>query len=296
MFSNSVLGRQADEITVLGNAFLRKNRDKPFFLFLNYFDPHAPYQPPKELLTRFLDESAFDERTLSDPEASARYNLSLYDSEILFMDQEIGRLFDELKKLDLYEDSWIIVISDHGELLGEHELKGHGQTLYEPSVHCPMIIKWPDAWTERPSTEKPCQQVDIMPTIARRLHVEAGLHFEGQPLGEITHPTVCELFRNPGFAESKGPRFDRNLKAVYAGPYKMIVSTKEQDQDAGLFDLLKDPGELIDLTAEKPDVIKSLKILLERWSESLHNALPPKQIENVDLETQKQLEALGYGK
>lgn len=290
----SVQGRQADEITVLGNKFIRKHRDEPFFLFLNYFDPHSPYNPPKELKSRFVGDLTL-EQIQSDEESLAQYYLSMYDSEILFMDREIGRLFDELKKLELYDDTWIIVISDHGELLGDHGLKGHGQTLYEPSIRAPMIIKWPKGWQNLPDTNKPCQQVDIMPTIAERLNMGANLKFEGQPLGKVTHPPVAELFRNPGFVDTKGPRFDRDLRAIYAGPFKLITSSKEQDPDAGLFDVQNDPGELNDLSEEKPDILKNMQTLLDQWKESLQNALPPRDIENVDPETLEQLEKLGYG-
>lgn len=279
-------GKKADEISATGNFFIRKNKDAPFFLFLNYFDPHAPYWAPKEYESKFYD--------MSDRIESAE--IIKYDAEIAFMDFEIGRVFQQLKDLGLYDDTWIIVMGDHGELLGEHMLKGHGYTLYQETIRSPLIIKWPAGWSDPPSTEQQCQQVDIMPTIIQRLGIDSGVRFEGQPLGEVNHPLVCELYRNQAFVDSEGPRFDRDLIAVYADSYKLILSTKENDQDAGLFDLEKDPGEETDLADKKPQISNNLRGALKQWRKMLLDPLIPKEIKSIDDDTKEQLEALGYGK
>jgi arylsulfatase A-like enzyme len=292
---NSTWGRRADEVTALGQHFIKGLERGPFFLFLNYFDPHGPYTPPKSCALQFKDE-AFMARAKSDPSLKREYETCLYDGEIFFMDKQIGYMLDTLKERGLYDDTWIIVLGDHGELFGEHGLEKHGYSLYEGEVAMPLIIKWPEGWAPCRNTDARYQQVDIVPTIAERLGLESPPAFEGEPLDRLTHPAVCELYRNQGNVTTKGERFDRSLTALYADQYKLILSTKEEDRDAGLFDLAADPAEEEDIAASRPQLAEALRTLLDQWRASCLNPLTPKQIDAIDPETQRQLEALGYGK
>jgi arylsulfatase A-like enzyme len=288
---NSVVGRRADEVTALGIKFLERYGDRPFFLFLNYFDPHGPYNPPPMYIEPIVSRQEFMARS-RDPQAKMEIDQILYDAEIRFMDEQIGGIIKALKEMGLYEDAWIIVMNDHGELFGEHGLKGHGSSLYEGTVRCPFIVKWPASWTPVPDPEARCQQVDLLPTVVERLGLKLETAFEGEPLGKISHPAVCELFKNQG---AKGPRFDRSLKAIFAQQYKLIVSSKQGDPDAGLFDLVLDPGENLDLTSRETEIAERLRTLLDKWQKTLHKPLDPRKIDAVDPETLRQLEALGYG-
>jgi arylsulfatase A-like enzyme len=292
---NSTWGRRADEVTALGQHFMGRLESEPFFLFLNYFDPHGPYTPPKACALRFMDEEWIG-RARSDPSLKAEFDRGLYDGEIYFMDTQIGHVFDTLKERGLYDNTWIIVLGDHGELFGEHGLEKHGYSLYEGEVIMPLIIKWPRGWKPCAKPETRCQQVDILPTIVERLGLESPPAFEGQPLDKLTHPAVCELYRNEGNVTTKGSRFDRALTALYADQYKLILSTRDEDPDAGLFDLSADPGEENDLISSRPRLANALRALLDQWRASCLNPLTPKQIDAIDPETQRQLEALGYGK
>jgi arylsulfatase A-like enzyme len=290
---NSVLGRQADEVNALAMPFIKRNAERPFFLFLNYFDPHDPYRPPPPFAFRFFPKDKVEEIE-KDSALEAEFHRALYDAEIMFMDHQIGRIVQQLKALDLYEDTWIIVVGDHGEHFGEHGLSGHGYSLFEGTIRCPLIIKWPEGFDALPSTETRCQQVDIMPTVLHRLDLPGMAHMEGRPLGPADHPVVCELFKNLGTVKTKGPRFDRNLIALYMDPFKLIVSTKEGDPDAGLFDLSLDPGETENLLKAQPERAESMRSRLDQWRNSLRPHLAPRKIKTLDPDTEEQLKALGY--
>ncbi len=130
---------------------LVRNKGQSHFLFMHLLDPHWPYLPPREFLERFgprprdiSDLQDLIARSKPPPSAMETQEIiQLYDSEIAYTDQELGRFFEELKSLGLYDDSIIIVTADHGEAFYEHGHWQHSQTLYDEIVRIPLIVKWP---------------------------------------------------------------------------------------------------------------------------------------------------------
>ena len=109
-------------------AWLDEDRDRPFFGFLNLFDAHDPYEPP----------APWDRRFAATPSSRDRY-----DGAIAYMDEQLGRLADELSARGLLDRTIVVVTSDHGELFGEHGLENHGNALYLPLLHVPLVIRYP---------------------------------------------------------------------------------------------------------------------------------------------------------
>lgn len=288
-------GRTADEVTVLAKSFLKRNSEKPFFLFLNYFDPHLPYVAPKRLRNRFWDKPVPDEKS---GHLILEYGISQYDTEILFMDEQIGLLFQELKNLDLWDDTWIIVTGDHGEHFGEKNLIGHGYALFEETLRLPLIMKAPQGVTLPDDANERVQLVHLMPTILELLDIELPPRCDAPPMGKTNGMAVAELYKNPGHVKhdsrGQGDRYDRNLKAIYMDHFKLILSTRKADRDSGLFDLLSDPGENRDLLSERPEEAAGLLRALEGWQRSLGDPLVPLEVRDVDKATRDQLKALGY--
>jgi arylsulfatase A-like enzyme len=289
----SVMGRKADEVRILAGSFIENASKSPFFLFLNFFDPHAPFIPPARLRFKFFPQNKA-RLIKSDPALAETFMMSQYDSEIFFMDEQIGLVLEQLKEVGLYDNTLIIAIGDHGEHFGEHEINGHGYALFNETINIPFIIKWPENWAPVQTMDKYCQQVDILPTILDRLNLPGANRLEGTPLGKGSQPAVCELFRNEGYVNTKGPRFDRNLKALYAKNFKLIQSSRKNDPDAGLYDLIKDPNEENDLSTSMPEQARILKSLLDQWEKNLSPPLTPKAIQGIDKMTEEQLKALGY--
>jgi arylsulfatase A-like enzyme len=121
---------------------------RPFFLWVHLFDPHHSYSPP--------------------PPFDKRYSSNLYAGEVAYVDQQVGRLFQTLKNLSLYEDSLIIATSDHGESLGEHGEDEHGFFLYEAAIRIPLILKLPLSYDVRSyRIDTIAQTIDLLPTPGR---------------------------------------------------------------------------------------------------------------------------------
>lgn len=157
---------RGDRLTDYALAFLDEHGGSPpFFLFVNYFDPHAPLQAPEELKERMgvpelleaaagspiwqrIAEGREGWSRVLDGEAPVDDGLrdlarALYRAEVAFMDRQIGRLLDELRRRGLYDEALIAVVADHGELLGEGGLFGHAARLDPELVEVPLVVKWP---------------------------------------------------------------------------------------------------------------------------------------------------------
>ncbi len=135
---------------------LQRPEERPFFVFLNYFDAHDPYIPPDGWRRRFgmEPEGKADFALLRDWHEATRTNpvvpdrevtlaIDSYDECIAYLDEQLGRLFDDLERRGILDETLIIVTSDHGELFGEHGIYGHGSCLYRPVLHVPMLIVGP---------------------------------------------------------------------------------------------------------------------------------------------------------
>jgi arylsulfatase A-like enzyme len=117
----------------------------------------------------------------------------LYDGGICYLDHYLGLLFEKLKALKVYDNTLIIITSDHGEAFGEHNSMEHGLTLYEEVLRVPLIIKYPSAYLQRAVVEKRVSLVDLMPTILSFLGSPIPSGIDGEALGNSSHPVIAEL-------------------------------------------------------------------------------------------------------
>jgi len=253
-----VNGRLASEVTTAGLEFL-ETTESPFFLFLNYFDPHGPYEAPAPFGGSFGQEPS-----------------DRYDEEILYMDHHIGRLLGEMKK-GLFEDSLILVTADHGELLGEHGEMGHGASLFEEEIRVPFLVKYPGDEVEPGRSGEPVHHVDVLPLVLERLGLS--------PSRRSRHPLLAEV--NP--LEFMSP--DGSWRALYLGRHKLLWNSLGNH---ALYDLEEDPGERNDLSREDPDRVKLAIDVLDRVFASLPPPGEPGPPATLDEETLKALRSLGY--
>lgn len=272
----SVNGRRAESVTDAALRWLAEPRDGPFFLFLNYFDPHAPFSPPAEFVREGSAPGGMSPR-------EAR-RIERYEGEIRYMDHHIGRLLRGLRDLDLYDASWIFVTADHGEALGEHGTRGHGTTLYQEVVHIPLLVKAPRGGGDPALEESYVQVVDLLPTILGRLDLPLPPGVQGSPLDRVEHPIVAEV--HPLFKAGTG-----ELRAYVADGYKFVW---RWDGKHELFDLERDPGEVHDLSRLEPQRATAMRRSLERYIASLPSPPESGPPRAVDGETREALRALGY--
>lgn len=227
--------RSAEEISNEAIRWLKESREEPFFLFLNYMEPHTPYLPYPPFHKRFLKKTVI---SMKDPfwevmanhrplrEDERDYLLSQYDGEVAYADVHIGRLFDFLRSIGLYDTSMIVFLSDHGELFGEHNLLRH-TGLYEEVLKIPLIVKYP--FSERTGRDNErVGIVDVMPEILNKLGMTYPDHMDGAPFEKRDINPLAELYVNPYYHKEFGERFGDILRAKYQGPFRRRFSGIEE--------------------------------------------------------------------
>ena len=172
----------------------RPERDRPFFLFLNYIDAHGPYTVPDDFPRRFSTASRVDliranrranNKQLPDAERYAaldRLGVDAYDDAIRYVDAQIGRLLAELERRGQRRDTWVVVTADHGEHFGEHGLYIHGNSLYRPLVDVPLLVIPPDDGTPGRRVEAPVSLRNLPATVADLVGLADSSPFPGQSL------------------------------------------------------------------------------------------------------------------
>lgn len=275
--------RTAREINAAALAWLdAAGRDRPAFLFLNYMEPHQPWvaEPPHDAWARAVPgawtlarRNLYTHAVRPVPPDTVRFVRGSYDGQIAAMDAALGELLDALTARGRYEDALVIVTADHGELLGEHSEMGHmGRTLYEPLLHVPLVVKRPGAGRPRGVVRHPVQLVDLLPTIVQLTGAQLPPGVEGAGLDAGTRPVYAEEGINPFLVADYGAFYDRAMRVVYDGDYKLLSTSRGERM---LFDLAHDPAEEHDLAAAQPERLAHLETLLaERAGQALAAAAP----------------------
>lgn len=282
-------------------AWLDRDDQRPFFLFLNYMDAHTPYNnaPVPGLLDRdpppntgtFMDKLYAHVLSPSSlvPERALATLTDQYDLGIANLDIGIGHLIKLFRTRGLYDDLLLIITSDHGEYLGEHQLIEHSKDVYEPVMNVPLLVKTP---RQRHGVvdDTPISLVHVAPLILRHVagadtspfpHDEPG----GDLLAENHFTRLKDLFK------PWGPRFYRERYVIYRGNLKLIRSSDGNDE---LFDLGDDPEELRNLIAVFPDTAAALVAALGRRLERESYDLPDLEPHKLTDEEKRRLKALGY--
>jgi len=271
--------------------------EQPFFLWLHYNDPHVSYVAP-EPYYRFFNkdysgpvtgERPFDIPWFSERPEELRQLETFYDNEIAWSDHKIGNLLSELKRRGLYENSIIILLSDHGEMFLEHGHFLHSNGLYSEVVNIPLIMKLPNQ-EKGYSVSSPVQMIDIFPTILDLLSASTEQDLMGDSIF-----SVLEKPDRPIYSEHLRLDWTNPQRSLIDGDLKLI---KRLDHgDFLLFDLKEDPSEQSNIFNEHPSAGKLVERMEEilREGESLSSKIERKTRE-LDGPTRQQLRSLGYMK
>lgn len=292
-----ILGRKdAAEVNRHFLRWLDRRDERPFFAFLNYYDAHEPYLPPepfeerfgstkarkKPLLNYWKRQATRSEKKKMSPE-EIQAELDAYDGTIAFLDQHLGRLFDELRKRGLLQNTLIVVTSDHGEQFGEHGLFAHANSLYRQLLHVPLVIALPGEVPAGRSLREPVSLRDIPATVLDLVEPGSRSPLAGRSLrrtwseiggvepgggeaaggGAVLHgDTLLAEFARGSFA-SPPPRRRRAFigrgqrapqekvqlaKSLVAAGYHYILTGDGRDE---LYDFEKDPAETRDLAGSE---------------------------------------------
>jgi len=300
--------RWAEDVTPKAIAWLRTAAHRPFLLWVHYFDPHSPYRYRREF-GRLARIGRAKRAAMSE---EMRERVARYDSEIAYTDHHVGKLLEALEALDLARSTLVVLLSDHGESLGEHGYVGHGRHLYENIVRIPLILRWPGIIAAGKVVEGAVSLVDVAPTIIElaieRFHGPLNIHalFSGRSFAKALEPGGMppqeRLIRHITFGGKKGfwPRWlsflwtdldDRPLRiGLLAGSRKLIYSP--QSGSLEIYDLGRDPQELLPTRpARKSPLYQTETARLEQWLESTAGAAGENRMTERDLRV---LRSLGY--
>ncbi len=268
-------------------SWLRQRPADPWLLFIGYMDPHDPYfeHPYRGL--------GYSRAAHPHPDPSEAEHLRrLYDGEITYWDQHFGALLRRLQEEGIYEESLIVVTSDHGEEFADHGGFWHGTTLYDEQVHVPLLVKLP--FSERGGTRIShwVQHVDLMPTLLRLLGVRPPEGVQGGDLFEGSDQVWAEEDHEGNLLRSV--RIRRGLEA-----YKLIEANEGNPRglpERELFRVDMDPGERVNLVQDQPERARYLETRLEQAARrAQQGAVSRRAVDpSADPDAEARLRALGY--
>jgi arylsulfatase A-like enzyme len=301
--------RRAAEITDRALQVIDAAGDRPFFLFLNYFDPHDPYRPPRAFREAFPGRSA--ELGLWSPRSNMRgpreravlrahrpladeeraHLKALYDGELAYLDVELGRLLDALERHPRFGEMLVVVTSDHGEAFGEHGHLGHGISLFDEIVGVPLIVKPGPQPGLRPGStlSGPVQSVDVFATALEHASVASPQAVDGLPWGRGRQHSAAWLFPKSALVGLAPELFGRELRSLEQGSWKLVLGS---DGRAELYDLAHDPAEQQNRTDQEGSPFAKLLAQAEALPESVRRY--EEHPEELSEEALDALRALGY--
>lgn len=257
--------------------------DQPFFLFLRHMDPHSPYLPPAPFERIFYDgdeqdpgnesmQKVYDFKPFGDfikswvPEGCTdhEYVSAQYDGAIAYMDTTIQNIFATIESLGIEEETIVIITSDHGETLYEHDCYFDHHGLYENTLCVPLIIKYPGKVPAGKRVSNVTRIHDIMPTVLDLAGIDTGIAFDGHsltphieggssPIETELYITECTWMRKHGWRTPE---------------WKLIVALEPDfhfKPEIELYNLVKDPLELDNVAEQEPEMVALLKERMENF-------------------------------
>jgi len=318
-------------------------KEDPFFIWLYYWDPHIPYTPPDRFRSVFEPTapvqsdppeqhptiSSQTKRPIRDQNGILKSDLvvmkrinflrdvvpsdldrqhfiDLYDAEIAYVDEQIGRVIEKLKEEDLWDNTLVLLTADHGESFGEHERYYHGVNLFDEVIRVPLIVKPPQPLDRGRYVDGLVRNVDIMPTILDVCGVSPPRGIDGASLQPFWEDAGQAVFPDGAYSEiyyQEGGFREHFQMSFRSEQYKLIYDMLQGT--AQLYHLRNDPGEQRNLLAANPEgptdpaaenLEKEVRadFLAHLGLENLEALAGKKLTRRMDQETREQLRALGY--
>jgi arylsulfatase A-like enzyme len=261
-------------------AFIRQNKDKPFFLYLPYTGPHVSLQAPEEAVKEYIGK--FEEKPYRGERgyASTLYPLSTYAAMITYMDKQVGSIMALLKELGLDSNTMVLFSSDNGATFNvggadtdffnsAAGLRGKKQDLYEGGIREPLIARWPGKIAAGKVSDHLSVQFDLMATLSEITRVNAlpndGISFLPTLLGKEKDQKK-HAFLYFEFPEKTGQ------VAVRIGNWKGVKSNMKRDRNAPweIYNLATDVNETTDVAAGHPDLVRQMETIMKREHQSAH--------------------------
>jgi choline-sulfatase len=261
--------RRGKDVEQRAEKWLNAHRSGPRFVWVHFYDPHDPYDPP--------------------PPFSQTFREHPYDGEIAYADSALADFLAYLRKNNWYDHSLVVVVGDHGEGLGEHNEETHGIFLYDSTTHVPLIVKLPAQENAGEKVDGQVTTTDIVPTVLDILHLPELQRSDGESL--LPYIEKASHGEQTAFGETDYPlSFGwAPLRSIRDQGFKYIEAPRPE-----FYDLRSDPGELHSIYQPwNPDLIK-LRDKLAAQREKYPPHVAPNSVGSVGTGTTQELQALGY--
>lgn len=298
--------------------WLEGHDGSPTFLFVHYWDAHYPFTPPPPFDRMYAADEEPVRGTMEDIERTRRLLRrgedalaessrlrAAYAGCVSHVDSLVGELLELLRASGLHDEALIILTSDHGEAMDEHdEYWDHGESTYEGAVHVPLLVRHPEAHGAGRRLDLPTSSVDVVPTVLELLDLAPPEEVEGTSFaavlggGDLDEPELAG--RPPVYTEASKPHAPayeageawpnrRKSRAILAGEWKLVHRPVEERSE--LYHLASDPAEQVDRIAEDPELAAALLEALDAWGGGGSGRAARR---DVSEETARALRALGY--
>jgi arylsulfatase A-like enzyme/tetratricopeptide (TPR) repeat protein len=267
--------RPADKVVDAALAWLEEHARGPFLAWIHLYDPHTPYEPPEPLLSEYR----------------ARGHDGLYDGEIAFTDQQVGRLVAWLRAKGLDRATAIVLIGDHGEGLGSHGEGTHGYYVYDYAQRVPFVVATPLDALRGVRVDAQVSAVDVFPTVLAL----SGIDLPGDIHGRSLLPVMFDpssAAESYAYGESMTPNLQYGWSSLHflrSPRYKLIKAPRPE-----LYDLAADPGEATNVYESQKAIGREMMVRLDELMERTGRGAPAPEAANLDKETLERLSALGY--
>jgi len=262
--------RPGSEVVSKAIEWLDQDAARPFLAWVHLYEPHAPYDPPEPIRSRFPATM-----------------IGAYDGEIATADAQVGRLIDHLAVAGRLDGTLVVVLGDHGESLGEHGEEQHGFFVYDADIRIPFVIAGPGVPAK--VVDDRVRIVDVMPTVLQLLRVEIPTAVQGRSLLPLIRGERLDL---TAIAETWYPRHHygwSELTSIEDGRYHFIAAPRRE-----LYDTQLDPQELHDIAADNPSRADALERALRSFVAQTSSGRPRAGPRPVDPDVEERLRALGY--
>ena len=262
----------------------RKDKQKSFFAFVGYMDPHDPYY------THPYNGQAYARAAHQHPDLDEAQTLSeLYDGEIVFWDQQFANLITELKKRKLYDDLTIVITADHGEEFGDHGGFWHGTTLYDEQIRVPLLLKLPKSHLGGTRRQRWVESIDIMPTLLRLQNIPIPDHVQGGDLFTGKDRTYAT-------EDHEGNQLEAIREYRDDGDWKLITANENNPRGLEQEELYKVDEDINERENRINDETRTaaLKVILEQTKRTAEKGAAQKTEKDLSDEEVKKLCGIGY--
>jgi arylsulfatase A-like enzyme len=273
---------------------LSKKRDKPFFIWAHYLDPHGPLTPPLEFAEDKLEITADVKRIIETGKLfrNKGEGLALYEAEVEYVDYSLGEVFGVLEENGLYDNTIIVIASDHGEEFFEHGRYGHARTHYNEVMAIPFFVYFPDK--NHYIDDTPVTIMDIAPTIFSHIGIQVPDDVSGRDILKEEKDNGADVRDIPSFFDRT--RYDYSVKSVCIYPYTLI-RTGDVDYDYEMVDIRIGIGPEDIVKEREPILLAKYGTLLDTWAEETAEEtvrLGGAHEVEIDNIRKERLEGLGY--